>query len=228
MSQSRDDILAAIRRSLASAHLPSARPTLPAPPYAPPAITDVPGMIDSFERELTPVKGKVHRAASAADAVARVLDLLKDCGGTDLLAWADDELLLPELPAALRAGGYRALDAAVPEDPAGHAAKLAELGRAVAGITGALAGLADTGTLVVSSSPKRPRLASLLPPVHIAILPAARLYPTQPAFWADQRESIAAGANLVFITGPSRTADIELIPTFGVHGPKQLHVVITP
>lgn len=228
MSQAQTDILAAIRRSLVSAHLPSARPTLPDPPYAPPAITDVEGMIASFERELTPLKGKVHRAASASDAIERVLDLLKDCGGTELLAWDDEELPVPGLAAVIRQAGYRTLDAMVPADPAGHAAKLAELGRAAAGVTGALAGLADTGTLVVSSSPTRSRLASLLPPMHIAVLPASRLYPTQPAFWAANRDAIAHGANLVFITGPSRTADIELIPTFGVHGPKQLHVVITP
>ncbi|MEO8125876.1 MAG: lactate utilization protein [Bryobacteraceae bacterium] len=94
------------------------------------------------------------------------------------------------------------------------------------GISSADYGLADTGTLVMVSSHQEPRMISLLPPLHIAIVPESRiignldellrLLPTP----ADQTSS------MVLITGPSRTGDIEQILVRGVHGPGELHVVV--
>jgi len=76
------------------------------------------------------------------------------------------------------------------------------------------------------SGPGRPRLASLLPPVHVAILRADRIYSNLPALVTALAEKGTAGSNLVIITGPSRTADIEMTLTRGVHGPGEVHVVI--
>jgi L-lactate dehydrogenase complex protein LldG len=92
-----------------------------------------------------------------------------------------------------------------------------------AGITGAQWGIAETGTLVLGSGPGQPRLASLLPPAHLAVLRADRILPDLPALLA--RTAILPSA-LTLITGPSRSADIGLVPVFGAHGPMALAILI--
>jgi L-lactate dehydrogenase complex protein LldG len=94
------------------------------------------------------------------------------------------------------------------------------------GLTGADAGLAETGSIVVASGPGKSRLASLLPPVHVAILARDRLTASLAALIRERPYLATSGANFVCITGPSRTADIEHTLTRGVHGPKEVHVVI--
>ena len=103
---------------------------------------------------------------------------------------------------------------------------LTELDDVRVGLTGAVAGLADTGSLVLVSGPGRGRIASLLPPLHIAMLRVSQLHPTYAAFLAAHPQIEDAGSNLVLITGPSRTADIEMTLTRGVHGPGEVHVVL--
>lgn len=93
------------------------------------------------------------------------------------------------------------------------------------GITGAACGLAESGTLVLLTSETEGRLASLLPPVHLAVLNASHILPGVAEFIAETRSSLRS-SDIIFITGPSRTADIELTLTVGVHGPKELHVVV--
>ncbi len=105
--------------------------------------------------------------------------------------------------------------------------RLAELDDVRVGVTGALAGLADTGSLAMVSGPGRGRMASLLPPVHVAVIRATQILPSYAALLAMHPDVAASGSNLVLITGPSRTADIEMTLTRGVHGPGQVHVVIT-
>jgi L-lactate dehydrogenase complex protein LldG len=99
------------------------------------------------------------------------------------------------------------------------------------GITGAEAALASTGTLVVRSGPGLCRLASLITPRHLALVPVSRLYPSLEAWLAEVRavgrmaEFFARASNVTFISGPSRTADIEMTLTLGVHGPRQVEVL---
>ena len=92
-------------------------------------------------------------------------------------------------------------------------------------MTGAFALLADTGSLVLTSGKGRPRLASLLPPVHVALVRRDQLVPSLGALFTSHPRLAAEAANLVVITGPSRTADIEMTLTRGVHGPRSVHVV---
>jgi L-lactate dehydrogenase complex protein LldG len=96
------------------------------------------------------------------------------------------------------------------------------------GLTGANGALVDSGTLALVSGPGRGRLASLLPPVHIALVARNKLYPSLPAFLKTHPNVTAEGSNLILITGPSRTGDIEMTLTMGVHGPGEIHVIITP
>jgi L-lactate dehydrogenase complex protein LldG len=94
------------------------------------------------------------------------------------------------------------------------------------GITNAQAAIAETGTLVLDSSCERNRLVSVVPPVHIAIVAASRIYTTLAEVLAMLQSSDEVSPAITFITGPSRTADIELTLTVGVHGPKDLYVII--
>ena len=88
------------------------------------------------------------------------------------------------------------------------------------GVTSVDAALPETGTLVLSSSPERPRMISLLPRVHVALVSPAALRSDLGPVLAENRER----GYLLFLTGPSRTSDIELTVTIGVHGPKALYV----
>ncbi|MCS6844326.1 MAG: lactate utilization protein [Caldilineales bacterium] len=92
------------------------------------------------------------------------------------------------------------------------------------GLSMADAALAETGTVVVSSGPGKSRLATLLPPVHIALVPATRL--TADLFTWTAGRTVPLPANVVLISGPSKTADIEQTMAIGVHGPKRFIAVL--
>ena len=94
------------------------------------------------------------------------------------------------------------------------------------GITTAQAAIAETGTLVLDSSRERNRLISLVPPVHIAIVEAPNIYATLGEALSFLQSDNEISPVVTFITGPSRTADIELTLAIGVHGPQELYVVI--
>lgn len=88
------------------------------------------------------------------------------------------------------------------------------------GITGADAAFPETGTLLLRSTPDRPRMVSLVPRIHLAIITPRILLPDLSSAF----EQVQGEGYWVFVTGPSRTADIELTVTIGVHGPKALYV----
>jgi L-lactate dehydrogenase complex protein LldG len=97
--------------------------------------------------------------------------------------------------------------------------------RTGAGFTMTRGGIAETGGLILWPSPDEPRLLSLVPPVHLALLDTAEIFDT---FWHAMREQGWAGAmpaNALLVSGPSKTADIEQTLAYGVHGPKRLVVV---
>jgi L-lactate dehydrogenase complex protein LldG len=94
------------------------------------------------------------------------------------------------------------------------------------GISTVQAAIAETGTLVLDSTRERHRLVSLVPPVHIAIVRASQIYRTLSEVLALIRKDKEVSPAVTFITGPSRTADIELTLAIGVHGPQELYVII--
>ena len=94
------------------------------------------------------------------------------------------------------------------------------------GISTAQAAIAETGTLVLDSTNERHRLVSLVPPVHIAVVRASQIYRTLGEVLSLIRKEKEISPAVTFITGPSRTADIELTLAIGVHGPQELHVII--
>ncbi len=94
------------------------------------------------------------------------------------------------------------------------------------GITSADYALADTGSLVMLSSPLNARSISLLPPVHIAVVPRERVLTGLDELFTLVPLPAEVTSSMLLITGPSRTADIEQILVRGVHGPGELHVVV--
>ena len=103
-----------------------------------------------------------------------------------------------------------------------------EQARAGIGVTGCDAAIAETGSLVLLAGAGRPRAASLLPPVHLAIVRRADLRLSMGEYFAERAAAIAAASSCMIVTGPSRTADIELTLTVGVHGPGKVIVVVGP
>ncbi|MCX6078520.1 MAG: LUD domain-containing protein [Chloroflexi bacterium] len=92
------------------------------------------------------------------------------------------------------------------------------------GITGAMAGIAETGTLVLRAGDGAPLIASLAPEIHIAVLQISQIL--QSLDQTFQLPDIVSAPATVLISGPSRTADIEMTLTIGVHGPRELHVFL--
>jgi L-lactate dehydrogenase complex protein LldG len=101
-----------------------------------------------------------------------------------------------------------------------------------AGITGALGGIAETGTLVIPSGQGQPLSASLLPEIHIAVLRASEIEESLEKVLSPSASLRTGLYNVdrypavVLVSGPSRTADIEMTLTIGVHGPGELHVFL--
>ena len=95
------------------------------------------------------------------------------------------------------------------------------------GITGAFCAIAETGTLMTLSGAKTPATVSLLPETHIAIVPASRIVRGMEEAWDLARTELGALPRAVnFISGPSRTADIEQTVTLGAHGPYRVHIML--
>ena len=183
--------------------------------------------LDRFAFELEALGGFVHRASSDAEAVRLLLDLCTTHRASRVLAWDERFVGLPGLRAGLSEHriGYDT-GWLPPEDPA-RKDRLAALEKISIGVTGASGAIADSGTLALVSGPGRSRLASLLPPVHVAVLDAGRIHASLADLLAARPSIADEGSNLVLISGPSRTADIEMTLTRGVHGPGEVHVIIT-
>lgn len=94
------------------------------------------------------------------------------------------------------------------------------------GITSAYCLLADTGTIVLRATPEEPRLISLLPPVHIAVVPQDRLLTNLDEMLSMIPRPVDDSSAMVLVTGPSRTGDIEQFLVRGVHGPGAVHVIL--
>lgn len=188
---------------------------------------DAHALEQQFTRELSALGGFVYQVSTAADVVSIVEDVRTKANlPSSMLAWTEDQLPMPGVLDALRASGVSIDAGPVPAEGPSRETRLFEMERASLGLTGAVAAIADCGAIVVASGPGRSRMASLLPPVHFALVSREALYPSAASFLAANAPLVAASSNLVFITGPSRTADIEMTLTRGVHGPKEIHVLL--
>jgi L-lactate dehydrogenase complex protein LldG len=173
-----------------------------------------------FAHELTLVGGEVVLAGSAEAAYTALADLLSQAAG--VVTWSLSELAGSsglDLSALWGELGARCVQ---PLSPEFRAAAL----RADVGVTGADFAIADTGTLVISAGLGRPRAASLLPRLHVALVRQSRLVSRLGQALARFRDTSPSA--LHFVTGPSRTSDIENDLSIGVHGPARVLALVVP
>jgi L-lactate dehydrogenase complex protein LldG len=187
--------------------------------------------LERFGREFERVGGVLHRVSEALEIPDLVARIAAERQMRKVVAWPGTALGL-DVTAPLAARGLET--AAMPGAEVGAVER--ERLRAVAaaadlGVTGADVAIAETGTLVVVSGAGRPRSTSLLPACHVAVFDREALVESLLQMglvleaWHEGGEPAWRGASINFITGPSRTADIELTLTRGVHGPKEVHAV---
>ena len=207
----RDHMLQDVRRALGR----HAGQAVPPPPPVRLVIPQVPvsQRIEMMLERVAALAGKTlhaHSLPEAREYVASVIEgktavtsnapILRDCGITDLPGVRSGISNREELRALCATADF--------------------------GISSADYGLSDTGSLVMISSHQEARLVSLLPPAHIAVVPASKLLTGLDELYTILPQPAEQTSSMVLITGPSRTADIEQILVRGVHGPGQIHVVV--
>ena len=166
-----------------------------------------------FTQRLELLGGVVHRAASHSEARAQVERLLNGRAAIASNAALLNACGIHNIPGVVSGVTDREV---LRDHCATHPV----------GISGAEYGLADTGSLVMLAGPQNPRMVSLLPPVHIAVLEAGRILAGIDHLLAVLPHPPADASSMVLITGPSRTGDIEQISIRGVHGPGEIYVVL--
>ncbi len=179
---------------------------------APRATGDANAEIDMLLGEINKLGGITQRVSERIemnDALARLVQAEQIKKAT---LWQMQELKELRIEESLRALGVEIVSP--------YSSKFA-LAECDLGVTSVDAALPETGTLLLRSTPERPRMVSLLPRVHLAVMrPTVLRADVGPALAQVKGEGY-----WVFITGPSRTSDIELTVTIGVHGPKALYVL---
>lgn len=224
----RDQILGGIRRSLSRGALdPAAAGPLEQRISVPPRGTipartqglDRKGLVDLFERYATEAAASVTRVANVADVPDAVAGFLANHNLPAELAMAPDPLL-DKVPWEKR--------------PLLRIRKGRSDGRDPVGLSAAFSGIAETATLMLASGADSPSTLNFLPDTHVVVIPASRVVGPMEDAWAKLRATSpgtqmsgeAMPRTINFITGPSRTGDIEQKILMGAHGPRRLHIVI--
>ena len=230
MASSRDNILGKLR---------AARRPFPSTPPRPGAYMPVTsmkrvspeGMLARFTKELDQLDGEIFVVDGDAAAQKKVLELLESHQTKRILAWHFKHIPVKKLYTAVKQAGYIVSYPAIRNtDLQARKRDIARLETAEVGLTGADAVAATTGTLVVSTAPGKERFPTILPPVHIAVVELRQFVPRLEDWLAQEHSTgnpvIEQSANVCFISGPSRTGDIEQQLVLGVHGPKRLQVIV--
>jgi len=180
-------------------------------------------LINQFVEELTKVSGSA-RILEGEDSVRDfIIAFVEEHGLGSFAIWESDLLEKLHIRDGLESKGLKLA----------HSNKKEEMAKADIGITEADFGIANSGTVVLIADEKQPRTVSLIPPIHIAILKSDKIVGNINDFFAriinlfvgiESVDNITSC--MTFITGPSRTADIELNLTLGVHGPKEIFVLV--
>jgi L-lactate dehydrogenase complex protein LldG len=190
-------------------------------PHAAPRVLDADELRSQFVAALKAVGGNAIEASTEADAVGKIVEVLWSAGVRSAAIGAGITTDAASAVARLSRDGCPI--STIGELWGGLKESLASVD---AGIVEADYAIASTGTLVMIADPARPRSLSLLPPINIVVLRAARILPDLAAVLRTVGPQTVAAHPMVMITGPSRTADIEKRIVIGVHGPKHLYVVI--
>lgn len=182
-----------------------------------------------FISEVTLVGAVVYRAQNKEAVATHIAQICATAASPDVAL--SGSALLPQLNLPVRlAERHLTVIEATDFSPAEKARLIARLASCGAGVTAVDYAIAETGTLVVSSDEEQALLVSVLPVIHIALLKPQQILATL----TDAVQALASQRMLrhepcrsaTFITGPSRTSDVELTLSIGVHGPKELHLIL--
>jgi L-lactate dehydrogenase complex protein LldG len=235
----KDEMLRRVRNALGRAESAKAESAPPTHPDFPPlgaVLAPVPPekLVDKFEEELEKVGGIAHRASLPLELEQILQEIVTSAGNGPVVLSRNPLLQRLGIPVKLANHGYPVV--VWPDQ--GRAVDSGELERfrgqcfdAKVGITGVDYALTESGSLVLTSRTEGCQLASLAPPVHIALYRRSQVVETLEEVLrgltaASDRANTAGGRSVVMITGQSRTADIEQVSIRGVHGPLNLHAIL--
>ncbi|HEY9160699.1 MAG TPA: lactate utilization protein [Desulfomonilia bacterium] len=177
-------------------------------------------LIERFSAELASQAGILHRASDITET-RHMLSEISNAEGIESVIASNDEITRTlGLPEWGHSTGIRIFSA---ENLMGRESLKEKAFSADAGLTGAAFAVAESGTIGIAAVTGMPRLVSIAPPVHIAVIPLNRLYPT---YETAIKGIETMPSELILITGPSSTADIQATPFKGMHGPGRLFVIL--
>ncbi len=190
--------------------------------------TDPDALLERFSSELTALKGEPFSVKGDAAARRKIVELLHEHEATAVLAWDFKYIPVKDLHKALNEASIQIIHPDTHDEF--RAETLVHAESATVGLTGADAAVATTGTLVVTTAPGKGRIPTALPPVHIAVITLDQIVARLEDWVALQRagnlSDLRQASNFCFISGPSRTGDIEMQLVLGVHGPGRVQVVV--
>jgi L-lactate utilization protein LutC len=222
-------LLARLKGALEKPQAPAAHENHAAPPPLPVAsIAQRAELASAFARELEAVSGRFLGALSAEQAAARVAGLARDNAAKTAAIGEGVVTKMSLFSAALEGAGCtlmkpRGIDKG--QDDA-RAPMIAQFANCDIGIAEAHYAIASTGTFAVVTAEARPSSLTLLPPISVIIVNIDRVVPNLATAIAGFGVGTITSNRVSFITGPSRTADIEKRIVMGVHGPKTLYGAI--
>ena len=181
-------------------------------------------LVERFSEVLSAVGGTAHGPLPVDEALDLLVQLCQERAAGAAVALSTGDPVVQQLGVAERLAAA-GLEVLTPEDVFWRE-RLAEAG---VGVTGAIAAAADSGTVGIACGPLAPRATSLVPPAHICLVFRATMVD-------DLAEALRRGtptasdgdlpSGLVWVSGPSRSADLELVLTVGVHGPGSVDVIV--
>ncbi len=173
-----------------------------------------------FLTEVEKVNGNTETAADDLGIEQYIIRLIKDKNLRTFSIWESEYLKALNLKQKLKDGGLKLITAKNK-----NRVSMSDIG-----ITEADYAISDTGTMVLLANKNQPRSISLLPPIHLAVVKKENIVRNIHDLFVILKDTLSEtqelGSCMTFITGPSRTADIELNLTLGVHGSKELYVII--
>lgn len=244
--EQREKFLEEVREALWSGQITPVKPRpKPQPPQFPSSADKIAALSEKFIEGAVGVSALVHRASDAEEVREHLKNLAEKYNTRLAVRWDDPMLAEMGIDDVLKGSGVEVIIA----DPRGLAGVDGEdeirpermeearnylkqkLAQADMGISGAHYAIAETGTLVLMAGDGQGRSVTALPPVHVAVVEGRRLIASMGEFLAlmgNSKEGVPPllESCISFITGPSRTGDIELALTLGVHGPRELHIIL--
>lgn len=222
MTDAREQVLQRVRSALADRSQGEHSPPVSRPANASARLGSSANreqLVEKLKSELARLRASVYSAADMTSALGIVGDLAKKYGATSVVAWSSlRRLLSPRLPGD---SSFQFDEGSSDGSEFRRAAS-----DAVIGLTEVDYAIAETGSLVVLSGSGRARTASLLPRIHVALVRVEQILPGLDELFVQLDAANETPSAVTFITGPSRTADIELTLVVGVHGPQELHVIL--